>query len=69
MRILLLLTALVFPSIAAACDVPPRDQPQAADHEPLTWPPKPQKKLVQGMWLTATKGERQSLLWLKDDGS
>jgi hypothetical protein len=77
LMILLLLMTVVIPSIAAACDVPPQDQPQPidnkppqpADHEPLTWPPKPEKDLVQGLWLAATKDDRQSLLWLKDDGS
>lgn len=73
--LLLLLVALASSNIAIACDVPTKDQPltppkkESASQEALTWPPKPDKKLVEGMWLAATDDHHQSLLWLKDDGS
>jgi hypothetical protein len=75
MRILclLLLVAFVSPQIAVACDVPEKDQPLTSpdkdSQEALAWPPKPDSKLVQGMWLAAADERSRTLLWLKEDGS
>jgi hypothetical protein len=73
--LLLLLVALVSPHIAIACDVPTKDQPlkpqvkETSGQEPLAWPSRPDKKLVQGMWIGSADDKHRTLLWLKDDGS
>jgi hypothetical protein len=71
--LLLLLVTLVSSNIAIACDVPQKDQPVIApdkeSQESIAWPPKPDKKLVAGMWLGSADEKRRTLLWLRDDGS
>jgi hypothetical protein len=70
---LLLLVIFVSPHIATACDVPEKDQPvtppDKESQESVAWPPKPDKKLVQGMWIGSVKEKLRTLFWLKDDGS
>ena len=75
MRIILLLLLMTIapPHVAIACDVPEKDQPltppDKESQEALAWPPKPDKKFVEGMWLAEANEKSRSLLWLKEDGS
>jgi hypothetical protein len=78
MRSLLFTLIAVFSlaRVGFACQPLPEPSPPAAAaqdnlavQEPIIWPPKPDAKLLAGMWLSPVDDGRQKVLWLRDDES